>query len=192
MSSSRRGLSGYSLRLDQTGAEFAAFVFVSNSKVAFSLTQCFFSFSSLSALQAFSFTFSIYFICLSFFHLFQDCLLFLLHQRLLTPVGLFFTAIFWGDEDRLVWVRCCGGEQRGETGPVKQREVVCRKSRQETKVSQDSLPPTPPPPPIAAPWLSRSPHQIGPDSPSEPQQHSWYLFLLSSLCVSVSLTLFKI
>lgn len=41
-----------------------------------------------------------------------------------------------------------GGEQKG--GAVKQREVVCRRGRQETQVSQDS-------PPVAAPWLSCRP-----------------------------------
>lgn len=43
-----------------------------------------------------------------------------------------------------------GSSERGKKGPVKQREVVCRRGRQETQVSQDS-------PPVIAPWLSCRP-----------------------------------
>lgn len=47
------------------------------------------------------------------------------------------------------WVDGGGGGWwclEGKKGPVKQREVVCRRGRQETQVSQDS-------PPVTAPWL---------------------------------------
>lgn len=62
-----------------------------------------------------------------------------------SPVA--FLPFFWSSG----WVEGgAGSSERGKKGPVKQREVVCRRGRQETQVSQDS-------PPVTAPWLSCRP-----------------------------------
>lgn len=131
----------------QTVAGFAAIVFFSNSKVVFRLT-----FFSHYFYFSFSLTHSVsILICLLLHnlpHLLSHLPFIRLPHRPLSCLEVAPVVFFSG------WWRVVeGGGWRwveGKKGPVKQREVVCRRGRQETQVSQDS-------PPVTAPWLSCRP-----------------------------------
>lgn len=73
---------------------------------------------------------------------------------------------------------CGGGEwlSRGEKRASKTKRGCLQRSRQETQVSQDS-------PQSLLLGRSTGPHQIGPDSPTEPRQPACYTHLYSFVCM---------